>query len=355
MNILNDFLFQYQYYLRMQSTQMQEQIKNQIQTQFYVYEDLQNFINLLYSLKVVNEHFKGQKNLPMVKICRNKVVLQMNLSNSIHYDLGSQKDTAEILAKEKNQAMNILNQLEPELNEFQDYIKWYKENCLSQNIHLEQQKLEDTNMAANFNQNVLSQIIPAINSMDQKVQNVQDQEKFIAPELNQIKEKAKKYQDFTRESLQKNHQIEEKQIDKKQKIITDDQELRFLEAKSFIEKNFKSFEQGESSQYLSIKDNLNQNYKKNNQKPEEKHAQKLFKDVQIKEFHPLYYKFYLIGQYEKCIQKNNKNILTVNEFSQFVKNNNQDIYNHFLKYLFSIQQKGNFEYRSYCEHYKQKL
>ncbi|CAK57393.1 unnamed protein product (macronuclear) [Paramecium tetraurelia] len=126
MNILNNVLVQYQQYQRMQLKQMQTQIKNQVQTQFYVDENQQNFINLLYSLRIVNEHFKGQKKPPMVIICRNKVILQINLSNSIHYDLGSQKDTGEMLAKEKNNAMNILNQLEPDLNEFKDYINGIK-------------------------------------------------------------------------------------------------------------------------------------------------------------------------------------------------------------------------------------
>lgn len=58
----------------------------------------------------------------------------MNLSNGIHYDLESQKESAKILKEEKIKVAKLLSQVESDLKDFKNYIDWYKNNCLSQNI-----------------------------------------------------------------------------------------------------------------------------------------------------------------------------------------------------------------------------
>ncbi|CAD8195812.1 unnamed protein product [Paramecium pentaurelia] len=325
-------------------------VQNQILTQFYVYQDLQNFVNLLYSLKEVNHFFKEQKNHAMVKLCRNKVILQMNLSNCIHYDLLQQNGSSSILLNEKKNAVSLLKQLEPELEEFKQYIQWYQTNCLNEDVNLKQQHLEDIQIVANFNQNVLSQIIPAINSMDEQVKNLQGQKQFIAPNINQIREKAIKFKDHTRESLGKNFPPQETQI---QWV---DQEKTFIIYEKSIIKNFQKFEQYEKKQYENIKEYIKS--LKESQNADEKFAYQLFYHKKVFEFHPQYYKFYLFGFFLSFMVDNNKIESKQDQFLQFYQNQtnlekNQFNYKHFVQYLFTIQQKKvNVNFQSYCDYYK---
>ncbi|CAD8101198.1 unnamed protein product [Paramecium primaurelia] len=328
----------------------QTQVQNQILIQFYVYQDLQNFVNLLYSLKEVNDFFKEQKNHAMVKLCRNKVILQMNLSNCIHYDLTQQNGSSGILLDEKKNAASLLKQLEPELEEFQLYIQWYQTNCLNKNVNLKQQHLEDIQIVANFNQNVLSQIIPAINSIDEQVKNLQGQKQFITPSINQIREKAIKFKDHTKESLGKNFPPKETQIEQ---VV---QENIFIAYEKSIIKNFQKFEQYQKKQYENIKQYINS--LKESQKADEKFAYQLFYRKKVLEFHPQYYKFYLFGFFLSFMVDNNKIEKKEDQFFQFYLNKtnsekNQFNYNHFVQYLYTIQEKiVNANFQSYCDYYK---
>ncbi|CAK58109.1 unnamed protein product (macronuclear) [Paramecium tetraurelia] len=121
------------------------------QIEYYVYEDLQNFVNLLYSLKAVKEHFKEYPSHPMIVLSRNKVILQLNLSNAIHYDLISQyKDNLKkVLLKEKEHAKNIINQFKLILgDEYQQHIDYFLSNVLNEKIsmkNLNLEKVEESN------------------------------------------------------------------------------------------------------------------------------------------------------------------------------------------------------------------
>ncbi|CAD8118857.1 unnamed protein product [Paramecium primaurelia] len=71
-----------------QQTQMyrQKQQQEKALIEYYVYEDIQNLINLLYSRKAIHEYFQNDPNNPIVILSNNKVILQLNLSSGIHKD-----------------------------------------------------------------------------------------------------------------------------------------------------------------------------------------------------------------------------------------------------------------------------
>ncbi|CAD8108046.1 unnamed protein product [Paramecium primaurelia] len=129
--------------------------------QYYVYEDLQNFVNLLYSLIAVKEHFKENPSHPMIVICRNKIILQLNISNSIHTDLINQyKNTLkQILQKEKQNAKKIINQFKLLLgDEYQLHIDNYISNSLNDELSMKSLSIEklDIQTSPDQNQNIYS-------------------------------------------------------------------------------------------------------------------------------------------------------------------------------------------------------
>ncbi|CAD8195763.1 unnamed protein product [Paramecium octaurelia] len=126
------------------------------QIEYYVYEDLQNFVNLLYSLKAVKEHFKEYPYHPMTVLCRNKVILQLNLSNAIHFDLMSQyqNNLRQVLLKEKENAKNIINQFKLLLgDEYLQHIDYYISNSLNEKLSVKNlilETLDESNSQNNY-------------------------------------------------------------------------------------------------------------------------------------------------------------------------------------------------------------
>ncbi|CAD8129470.1 unnamed protein product [Paramecium sonneborni] len=185
----------------------QKQQKEEQLIRYYLYENLQYFINLIYSLKAVNQHFINDPQHPMKILARNKIVLQSNLSNCIQYDQSSQYQSDpqlnQVLQQERQFAKQLLEQLSPELKEeFQSYLKIYKNNSLNQNIQVHQQKLEQTNLDSKFNQKVLQSIIDKIFLVDETTGQFSGQKTYNSPTIQDIIQKAENYSEKTRQQLE---------------------------------------------------------------------------------------------------------------------------------------------------------
>ncbi|CAD8178955.1 unnamed protein product [Paramecium pentaurelia] len=145
--------------------------------QYYVYEDLQNFVNLLYSLIAVKEYFKENPSHPMIFICRNKIILQLNISNSIHTDLINyallnnnqikyqfdliiiQKYIEVSFIKRKKNAKKIINQFKLLLgDEYQLHVDNYISNSLNDELSMKLLSIEklDIQTSPDQNQNIYS-------------------------------------------------------------------------------------------------------------------------------------------------------------------------------------------------------
>ncbi|CAD8090408.1 unnamed protein product [Paramecium primaurelia] len=184
-----------------QKQQQEEQL-----IRYYIFENLQYFINLIYSLKAVNEHFQNDPQHPMKIIARNKIVLQSNLSNSIQYDqqyqYKSDSKLYQVLQQEKLNAKQLLEQLSPELKEeFQSYIDAYKTYSLNQNIQMCSQNLEQTNLQSKFDQKVLQSVINSISSVDQTTQQFKEQKIYNRPKMQDVILKAQNYYEKTKQQL----------------------------------------------------------------------------------------------------------------------------------------------------------
>ncbi|CAD8130923.1 unnamed protein product [Paramecium sonneborni] len=102
------------YQQRHQILVLQQNVKQEeALIEFYVYQDLQNLINLLFSREAVLEHLQNDQNNPMVTLSNNKVILQFNLSSGIHQDLKNQyqhnRQLSDKLRSEKMIALRTLN------------------------------------------------------------------------------------------------------------------------------------------------------------------------------------------------------------------------------------------------------
>ncbi|CAD8127271.1 unnamed protein product [Paramecium sonneborni] len=185
--------------------------------QYYVYQDLQNFINLIFSIKAVKEHFKDNLDHPMVEICNNKIILQLNLSNGIHIDQHQQykkdKDDEKYYNKEKINAQKILEevikQFQQSINEKQKkllseqfhQIELYKKYCLGEIFELKQFQLKNTNLPTQFNHKVVSQILNSVKQVDGEVNGIVENKQYNQPNQIEIQQKAEQQYQLTRNQL----------------------------------------------------------------------------------------------------------------------------------------------------------
>ncbi|CAD8102346.1 unnamed protein product [Paramecium sonneborni] len=362
----------------MQAQVQKSQQQQQAQTQYFVYQDLQNIINLLYSLQAVNKFFKdqGQDDHPMIKLSRNKVILQLNLSNAIHYDLLSQEESLKILKQAKIEALSILTQLEPELKEFENFIKIYKENCFSSKIVLNPQNLEKTELEANFNQNVLSKILSSIQSVDQEIKALQ-QSDYKVPDAKEVKKKANEYKKLTIQSLQNNFQNDQNKLQQQylnqnnnNKNQKGDQENLFY---IFIEQIEKKdiFKQNQVELYENLIILLkNQNLLQKCDQFDEaeiKFTLDLYNKNKMRENHEVYYKYFLFEKFMQFSQQkvfNNNEKINIEEFTKYQQEKYQkEIYSQkksqiikkshiiFLKYLNNKKElKSRINYQDYIDY-----
>ncbi|CAD8060829.1 unnamed protein product [Paramecium primaurelia] len=199
-------------YQRLTQTQTQtqsyqkEQLQDQAQIQYYIFEDFQNLINLLYSLQTVSEYFKNDPNNEIVTLCRNKVISQLNISNLIHYDIQQNyKDPKyqQLIKREKQKVKEIISQL-PYPIQNSKYLNLYYQNSLSDQIKCKQQQLEKINIAPNFNQQVVSQIFSSMQLIDRNLGQIKQQNYYPIPTKNDILAKAEQYEILTQSKLESN-------------------------------------------------------------------------------------------------------------------------------------------------------
>ncbi|CAD8190564.1 unnamed protein product [Paramecium octaurelia] len=199
-----------------QQQQIQIQKLNQKQQEevqsirYYLYDSLQFLINLLYSSKAVNEHFENDPQHPMRIIARNKITLQLNLSNSIQFDQSFQYKSDpklnQVLQIEKQNAKKLLEQLPPEFKlEFENYLEIYQSSSLDQNIEMRSLNMEQTNIETKFDSNVLQSIINSIQQVDKTTQQFREQKVYKIPNIQDIITNANNYYQKTKYSLVKNY------------------------------------------------------------------------------------------------------------------------------------------------------
>ncbi|CAK87546.1 unnamed protein product (macronuclear) [Paramecium tetraurelia] len=180
----------------------QQQLQDQALIQYYIFEDYQNLINLIYSLQTVNEFFKDDPDNEMVVLCRNKVINQLNLSNTIHLDIQEtykDQDYAYFIKQEKQKVKELVSHLPPNIQN-SIYLQMYSQRSLSENIQSTHQELEK--MDSSFISNVVSQIFSSMHIVDQKVSQIQSQKYYKIPSPYDVLDKAQQYQSLTQIKLE---------------------------------------------------------------------------------------------------------------------------------------------------------
>ncbi|CAD8124546.1 unnamed protein product [Paramecium sonneborni] len=188
---------------------LQTNNEQQILIQYYVYQDFQNLINLLYSLEAVKNYFQNQPNHPLITLSRNKIILQLNISNTIHYDqYVSHKSSSNIktLNDQKENVQKMIKNIKLDLDfECQNYLDSYQENSLKQIVTINQIQQQKSFQNYNFNQNILQSIIPQISIVDQRIQLLRQSKQSYIPSESEVKQKAKEYQQLTLNKLSINY------------------------------------------------------------------------------------------------------------------------------------------------------
>ncbi|CAK73912.1 unnamed protein product (macronuclear) [Paramecium tetraurelia] len=190
------------HYEQLQQQQQPNLEEEQAIIQYYVYEDFQNFLNLLYSFQAVKEFFKKNPEHILIKISENKLLTQMNLSNSIHYDLqmtSKHPKQIECLQKNKKALKSQIREVCPQ--EFEKEIKFYEEYCLNEKVSIKRLELKATQLKANFNEGVLQQILPQIQTVENKVNYIRKNKKYQIPSIQDMKKIAEQYKDQTNQKL----------------------------------------------------------------------------------------------------------------------------------------------------------
>ncbi|CAD8145164.1 unnamed protein product [Paramecium octaurelia] len=188
----------------------QKNIEQEALIQYYVYEDFQNLINLIYSYQAVKKHFKNHPGHPAIILSKNKIKLQLNISNSIHSDLyqtnkNSQDQT--ILKVQKQNVKSIIKKMGNDIQmndldkESQAYLEQYIKYSLGDYVELKQFELEKTNWDYNFNQGVLDKVLPQISYVDEQIRSLRQRKCYNIPTAQQIKLKAKEYERLTESKL----------------------------------------------------------------------------------------------------------------------------------------------------------
>ncbi|CAD8207019.1 unnamed protein product [Paramecium octaurelia] len=197
----------------------QNQKQEEAQIEYFVYQDLQNLINLLYSKQAVLEHFHNNPNNQMVTLSDNKIILQLNLSGGIHQDLQQQYSNNPYLSSklqhERNYALqtlkNVAQQFENQFNPFSQnqelvndpiglYLKKYINNYESGQFEKNQFELLKTDLESQFNQQVLQKVISSIQTVDTQINQIR-QDGNQKPTQEQIIQRAEQYKQMTKIKL----------------------------------------------------------------------------------------------------------------------------------------------------------
>ncbi|CAK64860.1 unnamed protein product (macronuclear) [Paramecium tetraurelia] len=184
--------------------------------QYYVYEDFQNLINLLYSYQVVKRHFKSQPRHPAIILSKNKIMLQLSISNSIHSDLYQTNKSYQdqnILKKEKENVKSMIKKMRNDIQnndldkESEAYLELYIKYSMGDHIEFKQFELQKMNQDYNFNQGVLDKIFPQISYVDEQIKSLRQRKYYNIPSVQQIKIKAQEYERLTENKLLINYPL----------------------------------------------------------------------------------------------------------------------------------------------------
>ncbi|CAD8052180.1 unnamed protein product [Paramecium sonneborni] len=157
---------------------------------YTVRQDFLNVIGIAVDYNTVLEKFQNDtKQDELLKVMQNRLILQVNLSNSIHSDLYHQfknsPNMQQLLKAEKEQAKKNLKLLDQE-KFYQATIvllKKYEENCLVDQPIIKHEALNLITCQPQFNPETIGKVIGSINTTDQKYQDIQNG-KFETEELS---------------------------------------------------------------------------------------------------------------------------------------------------------------------------
>ncbi|CAD8124543.1 unnamed protein product [Paramecium sonneborni] len=192
---------------------LQQEHKSLIQ--YYIYQDFQNLVNLLYSMMAIKNYFVKQTDHPMIPIGRNKVILQLNLSNSIHYDLQrtyQSEKAKEFIYEERGKVKRMIGGLNQELGiELQQFINDYQKNSLNKEVgvfqipsNMQQQRSQGQNFNQNNLDKFLDQFLNQLEVIDKQVSKIQTTKYYMVPNIDEIRKKALGFYILTLTQLQKN-------------------------------------------------------------------------------------------------------------------------------------------------------
>ncbi|CAD8062915.1 unnamed protein product [Paramecium primaurelia] len=391
----NSSTFDKQYQQCQTQNYRQSEKQEQAQIQYYIYEDLQNIINLIYQRNAILEYFRDDPGHDMVILSNNKLILQLNLSSSIHFDQTQyykkqQPQLFQFLKDERQKAYKILEKLfddndqtknykNDHLNknkEIKDYLKKYKQFYENQDFILNQFKQQPTNLVPKFNEGVLSKIISSIQTVDSQVDQIRNTQYYKTPNQQEIESKAIQYQENTKMKLQDLFQNQNNQMKNQdnQKInqsntINIGQSNQLIQGKeqnqslsqsnsdeqcnltnqlnkgiSLKEKliefiNYLRFNNVEiintNGKHFNIQDQFPKNYTNTYIKDWAKGFQR---QDYLQKFINLHYQFYLFVEYQEFIRNNQLPQNNVDLFNNFMKNQqgqNKIQVIHLIEYLFS--------------------
>ncbi|CAD8182499.1 unnamed protein product [Paramecium octaurelia] len=218
--IYNNGVDKKQYQGQLAQTQKQCEKQEQVEIQYFIYQDLQNLINIIYQRKAVLEFFKNNPTHEMITQSNNKLILQLNLSKAIHFDqyqqYKEQPQLFKFLREERSKAYTILNEMIDNKDQFlkgnqsnevviPTYLKKYKEQYKTQDFKMNDQiPLQETNQVAKFDEGILQKIISSIQNTDNQIDQIRRNKSYKVPDQKEILQNANNYYNWTSQQLKQN-------------------------------------------------------------------------------------------------------------------------------------------------------
>ncbi|CAD8148843.1 unnamed protein product [Paramecium pentaurelia] len=177
---------------------------------FTVRQDFLNVIGIAADFQAaIESQIKEQNFDQIMAMLHNKLILQVNLSSSIHYDQQYECQKShhlkEILYQEKLKAKQFLKSILDQQKfdpKIEQHLRIYLNNCLGDRPQMLQEPLNSIKYKTEFNQDTVQKILGSMNSTDQKYRDLQSG-KTQAEELSisQIDQYIKKRKDATQKKL----------------------------------------------------------------------------------------------------------------------------------------------------------
>ncbi|CAK69829.1 unnamed protein product (macronuclear) [Paramecium tetraurelia] len=143
----------------------------------------------------------------MVILSRNKVIIQLNISNSIHYDLQQRYKDPKYKKLIQNEKQKVKEQIYKFPNDikYSTYLNHYQHNSLCDQIQHNPLQIDQIRTPTNFNQHVVSQIFSSMQSMDKKVTQLKSSNQYSVPKQEEVLAKARQYYSQTQNKLYANY------------------------------------------------------------------------------------------------------------------------------------------------------